>query len=246
MRIRPAVITLLINVCVFGAGPVWADEATERATVSAVARTLAPGFEADRVEPSAIPGLYEVSMGAEVVYISADGKHLLLGNLFDLATRENLSDKVRTVARKKLLDSVDEKQIIVFAPETVKHEILVFTDIDCVYCRKMHQGIEDFMKAGIKVSYFLYPRAGEKSGSGEKAISVWCAKDQRAALTDAKGGKDVPKATCGNPVGEHLELGRKLGVSGTPSIFFADGYRYPGGYAPAEKLLPILEERAKK
>ena len=246
MRNWPVAITLLLNLSVFVTGIAGADEATEKATVSAVARTLAPGFEPDRVELSAIPGLYEVSMGAEVVYVTADGKHLLLGNLFELATRENLTDQVRTIARKKLLNGVDGKQNIVFAPDQAKHEILVFTDIDCVYCRKLHQGMDGFMKAGIKVRYFLYPRAGEKSASGEKAVSVWCAKDQRAALTDAKNGKDIPALTCDNPVGSHLELGQKLGVTGTPSIFFADGYRYPGGYAPAEKLLPLLEERSKK
>ena len=35
-------------------------------------------------------------------------------------------------------------------------------------------------------------------------------------------------SSCSTPLDRNLALGKKLGVSGTPAIFFTDGTRVPG------------------
>jgi thiol:disulfide interchange protein DsbC len=116
----------------------------------------------------------------------------------------------------------------------------VFTDIDCGYCRKLHAQINDYMKAGISVEYLFFPRAGVGSESFDKAVSVWCAKDRKAAFTAAKAGKDPAPAKCDNPVADQYKLGAQGGVDGTPTILAADGTKI-GGYLAPDQLVAKLQ-----
>ena len=199
-----------------------------------------PGAKPTSVTATAIPGLYEVILGGHVFYMSEDGQYLIQGDLVDMQTRENLTDTRRAAMRKALIDAVPESSMIVFAPKVVKHTVTVFTDIDCPYCRRLHQEVPAMNKLGIKVRYLAFPRAGVNSPSYDKAVSVWCAKDRAKALTDAKAGKAVPKATCDAPVLQEMELGEQVGVTGTPAMVLEDGRMIPG-YMPAARLSQLLD-----
>jgi thiol:disulfide interchange protein DsbC len=100
------------------------------------------------------------------------------------------------------------------------------------------------MKEGISVEYLFFPRAGLNSESYTKAVNVWCATDRRKALTEAKLDKPVPKKTCANPVAADFELGRKVGVDGTPAIYAPDGTQL-GGYLPPDQMLARLAKGGK-
>jgi thiol:disulfide interchange protein DsbC len=200
--------------------------------------------EPTSIVESPVQGLYEVTVPPRIFYVSADGRYVLLGNLIDINSRKNLTQEKEGLARVAALEKMGEDSMIVFAPKQVKHTISVFTDIDCGYCRKLHNEIEQYNKLGIKVRYLAYPRAGIGSGSYQKAVSVWCAKDKKKALTTAKNGGNVPSKECDNPVKQHFELGQELGVSGTPALVLENGQIYPG-YAPANKLISVLDSTKK-
>ncbi|RMD71387.1 MAG: bifunctional protein-disulfide isomerase/oxidoreductase DsbC [Gammaproteobacteria bacterium] len=213
--------------------------------VEAIRQSLSqvlPGEQADSIEPSPVPGLYEVSFGGTILYVSEDGRYLIQGDLLDLKTRENITEKKRAKARIKAIESLGEKNMVVFSPPDPKYTITVFTDIDCTYCRKLHSQIKAYNALGIKVRYLAFPRAGIGSPSYEKAVSVWCAEDRQKAMTLAKAGKPIEKRTCPNPVAKEYQLGKAIGVNGTPAIILEDGTLIPG-YVPPERLLKILEER---
>ena len=118
--------------------------------------------------------------------------------------------------------------------------VLVFTDTDCGYCRKLHQEMADYNALGIEVRYVAYPRAGLGSPTYERMVSAWCAAEPLAALTRLKNGDSIPSKTCVNPVADQYELGQQIGLSGTPTIVLADGRMLPG-YTPAAQLAEILE-----
>lgn len=194
----------------------------------------------DSVQETQVPGLYEVSYGTHLFYVSADGRFLLQGDLIDLRSRTNLTENRRSSARLAALKDV-EKSMIVYAPKgEIKHTITVFTDIDCVYCRKLHSGMKEMNDLGIAVRYLAYPRAGVGSPSYDKAVSVWCAKDQRKSMDAAKTTGEIKPATCDNPVAEHYALGQALGVNGTPALVLEDGRMVPG-YLPPDRLFQVLE-----
>jgi thiol:disulfide interchange protein DsbC len=201
------------------------------------------GVEASDITASPVAGVYEVSVGSNVAYVTDDGRYLLEGELYDLDTSENLTEKTRSVARVDLLASVPRDRMIVFSPEdgNVKHVVTIFTDIDCGYCRQFHREIDKVLALGIEVHYLFYPRTGPDTESWEKAERVWCAKDRKAALTHAKLGGPVPEAECDDtPVASHYDLGRRVGVRGTPAVFSASGEQL-GGYLPPATLLKRLE-----
>jgi thiol:disulfide interchange protein DsbC len=220
--------------------PAWADDDTKD-EFSKIISKIIPGARVESAEPVELPQLYEVVLGSEVVYLSKDGRYLIEGDLIDLEQKKNLTEDRRADGRKKIIDAVDESTMIVFKPEKPKHTVTVFTDIDCPYCRKMHQQMEAYNELGIAIRYLAFPRAGIGSKSYDKAVAAWCARDRQAALTAAKAGEPVESDTenCDNPVDGHLALSRKLGLTGTPALIFEDGTLVPG-YLPPARLLPIL------
>ncbi|MEO0368401.1 MAG: thioredoxin fold domain-containing protein, partial [Pseudomonadota bacterium] len=94
-------------------------------------------------------------------------------------------------------------------------------------------------EAGIQVRYLAFPRAGINSNSYNKYVSVWCNADQQTSLTAAKSGNSVEDATCENPIATNYQLGRDVGVRGTPTIIFDDGTVAPG-YLPSAELIRRL------
>ena len=196
----------------------------------------------DHVVESALPGVYEVRYGSIVVYFSADGRHMLRGDLVDLETGDNVTETARSHARAETVTALGESSMVVFAPETVKHTVTVFTDVDCGYCQRMHRQMADYNRLGIEIRYTAFPRAGVGSDTYDRMVSVWCASDQQAAMTDAKTGRVVEAARCDNPVSAHYEAGREIGVRGTPAIVLESGEIIPG-YVEPEELLGRLDER---
>lgn len=222
-----------------GAGPMT----TVPDQLKARLNSLVPGADPDSVTETPVKGLYEVTYGPEVVYLSTDGRYMLSGSLYDLDTRKNLTDRSRTAARKVVLDQLDEGEMVVYAPEDTKHTITVFTDVDCPYCRKLHAEIGQYKDLGIKVRYLMFPRAGVGSASYDKAVSILCSADRNAALDKAKQGLPVASKKCDNPVEKQLRLGRELGVTGTPAILLEDGELIPG-YRPAKDMAALLAHQA--
>ncbi len=237
MKLRNSISTLLIAM-ILPAFVVADDNASIRKAVA----QLMPGIEPDSIMKTPVEGLYEVAVGPRVFYISADGRYLVRGHIFDVETRRNLTEEKTTKAKQKAIADLGEQKMVVFSPEKYDHTVTVFTDIDCGYCRKLHNEMGGYHDNGIRVRYLFFPRAGVGSDSYQKAVSVWCADDRNEAMTQAKRGMPIPPKQCENPVSEELLLGRLLGVSGTPSIFLESGEMIPG-YVPPDKLKAILKDR---
>jgi thiol:disulfide interchange protein DsbC len=210
-------------------------------------KTLAPGVQVDAVEPAALPGFYQVIASGQLMYLSSDGRYLLNGDLIDLAQKKNVSNAAWARFRKAELAKVPASQRIVFAPAHPKYTVTVFTDVNCGYCRALHEHIAAFNKAGIAVEYLAWPREGVASTSGKptatysEMASIWCAADRKAAFSAAIAGKAPTAATCTSPVADQYDLGLKLGVNGTPTIVAPDG-RTVGGYVTPAQLLAALQQ----
>ena len=219
--------------------------ADENAIRQAMAKSM-PSVKIDSVKPSEVKGLYEVTVGANIFYVSDDGKYLLQGRLVDVAARTDLTEQKLSGKRIQAIEKIGQNNMIVFKPKISKYTVTVFTDIDCGYCRKLHSEIDQYLAQGITIQYLFFPRAGKNSDSYNKAVSVWCADDRNAALTAAKKDQKVPAKTCDNPVDEHMQLGEDFDVKGTPMIVTEKGNIYPG-YLPAKQLVEALEsEKASK
>lgn len=221
-------------------GPVLADKQDDLARQKIIEQY--PELSATDIVPMPVEGLYEIRIGAQVSYITGDGRYLIQGDIYHVETDENLTEKRRTSVRLDSIEDVGESSMIVFEPEQVKHTITVFTDIDCGYCRKLHREMEGYNALGIKVRYMFFPRSGPQTESWFKADSVWCSEDRNSALTQAKSGIVIEAQECElTPVAQHYMLGKSFGIRGTPAII-ADTGEMIGGYVPPDELLEYLTE----
>jgi thiol:disulfide interchange protein DsbC len=208
--------------------------------------THIPGSKPDDFRPTPIPSMYEYTRGADIAYVTLDGKYAINGDLYEIATASNLTDVHRRDVRMKLLAAVPESQMLIFGPAEPKYTITVFTDVDCAFCRKLHSQIADYNKLGIRVRYMLYPRTGPNTSSWTKAEQVWCSADRNDALTRAKLGQELKTKPCAdNPVAHTYEVGKDIAFTGTPAIVLADGDMLEG-YLPPDVLLKHLQDEAKE
>ena len=213
------------------------------AELAAVAAHL-PGASPQDLRTTPVPGIYEFRRGAELVYVTADGRYGFAGDLYRLGDHANLSDARRRELRLALIGAVPESSMVVFAPAAPKYTITVFTDVDCAYCRALHKQIAEYNRLGVKVRYMFFPRTGPNTASWSKAEQVWCSTDRRAALTAAKLGEALKAAVCKpNPVADQYELGHAIGLDGTPGIVTETGALLPG-YAPPDEMLRELQQEA--
>jgi len=240
MKKRHLLSSAFAAVLAFGGQAAVADEA---AAIRAALAKVLPDYTPTSVQPTEVEGLFLVEIGPQVMFVTGDGRYLIDGAIVDLKTREDITETARGQARLRALETVGEDGMIVFEAPAEKHTVTVFTDIDCGYCRKLHGQIGDYANEGISVRYLFYPRTGVDSPSYEKAVSVWCADDRKAAMTDAKNGAAVDSKTCSNPVQKHMELGELMGIRGTPAIVLDDGQMVPG-YVEPKKLAALLEQTA--
>ena len=216
---------------------------TANADEEAIRKALSLAMPASKVEaikPSVIKGLYEAAVGANIYYVSEDGKYLIQGRLVDIAARKDLTEEKLNGTRKLAIENMGKENMIIFAAKIPKYTVTIFTDIDCGYCRKLHSELDQYSAQGITIQYLFFPRAGKGSDSYNKAVSVWCADDRNAALTAAKKDKSIAVKTCDNPIDKHMKLAEDFDVKGTPMIVTEAGNILPG-YLPAKQLVEALE-----
>jgi thiol:disulfide interchange protein DsbC len=202
-----------------------------------------PAAQVAAPERSPVSGLYLTYIDGVSGYLSADGRYFIVGDMLDLASRSNVTESQRQAKRRALLQKVAPGEAIVFGAAKPRHTIIVFTDVDCPYCRKLHGELDQLAARGIAVRYMAFPRSGPNTKAWRTMSAVWCAKDRRDALTRATRGEEVNAvAACSDAViAKHYELGQQLGIPGTPMIVLSDGTSL-GGYMSPDKLLDALNE----
>ena len=207
-----------------------------------IAALAGGGIKPEDVRATPVPGIFELRRGADIIYMSQDGRYVFTGNLYRVEGHANLTEAHKSELRKKLIDAVPESDMVVFAPPAPKYVVTVFTDVDCPYCQAFHKQIADYNRLGIKVRYVFFPRSGPDTPSWHKAEQVWCSTDRKAALTDSKLGKPLQAKVCPNtPVGLEYQLGKDIGLEGTPGVVASDGTMI-GGYLPPDQLLGELKQ----
>ena len=195
-------------------------------------------------QDSAVPGFRQMLINGEIHYTDPAGRYLLRGEVLDLQTGTNLTQQSTTILRSQMLKELPEDQAIVFGPAKAERTLIVFTDVECGYCRRFHEQINDYIRQGIQVHYYPWPRSGLSGPVHDEMVSVWCAKDRNAALTRSKQGKGVPSNVCEagqKIVAESVALGHRLAIRGTPAIFLPTGEQV-GGYVPPEQIISVIDQ----
>jgi thiol:disulfide interchange protein DsbC len=199
------------------------------------------------IAPAALPGLFEVQLGAEIIYTDAKGDFYFVGDMVDARTRENL-----TRARVAELTRIEFNALpLALAQKQVKgngeRSLAVFADPNCGYCKRLEHTLESV--DNITIYTFYMPVLGEDSML--KARQIWCASDRQQVWAGwmLRGQLPMGAGDCATPINEVLAFADKQGIHGTPALFFADGKRHAGAMQLAEleqELLGAQQRAAQK
>lgn len=192
------------------------------------------------VNPSPIPGLYEVVTNGHLFYTNEQARYLIDGSIYDLKTMRNLTD-----ARERKLFAIKFSSLpLNLALKTVKgdgsRKLAIFTDPNCGFCKRLEHELVHVNNVTIyRLLYPVFP------GSDKKVRAVLCSKNPNKAWDDLLIRHILPPVPASNchpsQTGKVLALGEKLHVSGTPTLIFADGTLVPG-YMPAPALDKALDK----
>jgi thiol:disulfide interchange protein DsbC len=190
-------------------------------------------------------GLWEVVIGTEILYVDQEVNYVVVNaRVIDAKTREDLTAKKREELLRVDFKSLPLEQAVKIVRGDGSRTLVTFEDPNCGFCKKLYRDIGGLKN--VTIYTFLYPILSQDSF--EKSRGIWCAKDRAKAWDDMMGkGKAPPEpaADCKHPLQQTLELGRKLDVSGTPTLVFSDGRRMPGA-VPLERVEATFKEIAGK
>ena len=192
----------------------------------------------DEVSKAPMAGLYELRVNeTEIFYTDAEGNFLIQGSLIDTKAKRNLTEERVEKLSAIDFDALPLKDAFTVVRGNGKRKMAVFEDPNCGYCKRFERDMQKV--SDVTVYMFLYPILSPDST--EKSKSIWCAKDRSKAWQDMMvRDQSVPKASCDtSAIDRNLAFGKKHKITGTPTIFFADGSRVPGaiGAPQVEKQL---------
>ncbi len=205
----------------------WAETAEEAKVKKLIEPRIGEGAKVHSVTKTPYSGLFEVRVGTDILYTDANAKYLFVGRVLDTQTYQDYTKaRIDEISKVKFSDFP-----LASALKTVKGNgkrvIAVFEDPNCGYCKRFRHTLDEI--DNITIYTFMYNILSEDSDV--KSRNVWCSADRAKAWDDwMLKGKAAPAApeSCVTPNEKVFELGRKLKVTGTPTIFFTDGTRIPG------------------
>ena len=213
----------------------FAQEATIRKNLAERLPTLP---KIDEVSKTGMNGLFEVRVNeSDIFYTDAEGNFLIQGNLIDTRSKRNLTEERTEKLNAVAFESLPLKDAFTIVRGNGKRKMAVFEDPNCGYCKRFERDLQQVNN--VTVHMFLYPVLG--ADSVDKTKNIWCAKDKAKVWQDNMvRDVPVPKAACDTTaIDRNIDFGRKHKITGTPTIFFADGSRVPGAIntAQIEKFL---------
>lgn len=220
-------------VCVLAASVAHAGP--EESIKAAVEAAIGNGSKVEGVTKTPYLGLYEVRIGGEILYTDEKASYLILGEILDAKTRQNITQQ-----RVNQMSGINFAELpLELAIKQVrgsgKRVIATFEDPNCGYCKKLAKELAGM--TDVTVYTFLTPVLGPDSL--KKSEQIWCAGDRLKAWNDWMTANVAPPAAgavCDmTGLQKVTALGEKYRVRGTPTIFLSNGERIPG-YVPVAQL----------
>lgn len=185
------------------------------------------GTKVESVSKAGYLGLYEVYLDGQILYTDDKVSAFIAGNLVDTKTMRSVTDeRLRKLTAIKFSDLPLDRAIKQVRGDG-KRVMATFEDPNCGYCKRLAKDMQSLNN--VTIYTFIYPILSEDSL--KKSKQIWCSADRARVWNDwliegkAPSGREDCDTTA---ITRNREFGQKLNISGTPTIFFADGERVPG------------------
>jgi len=238
VRPRLALVIALVlglSSAVWAQTPATSPVNAELAAVKKGMEQKFPGMEIRHVTKTNYGGLYEVVLPDQIVYTDAKTNFVLIGQLFDTAAKQNVTEARMREINRVPWDSLPLQLAMKKVKGTGERRLAVFSDADCPFCAKLEQELKAI--DNVTIYTFLYPIDQLHPDAARKSKMIWCAPDRQRAWDEFFVSGKLPdnKGDCGDPVAATAALGQKMNVTATPTLVFADGSLVPGAL-PAPRL----------
>ena len=172
---------------------------------------------------------HEILINNQIYYATNDGKYLIVGSVIDLDTKESITENTKMRQRLSIIESIEEKNLVIYKPTKTDYVLTIFTDTSCPYCQKLHDELPDLLENNIEIRYVIFSRNGSDVDTYQQLLSAWCANDRLNAIEELFQGELLDESDgCDNPLNKNFEYASMLSVEGTPTIFLEDGRIIPG------------------
>lgn len=231
----------LLSIGVAYAAPQPKNQSAENTLKAKLSKDF-PQITVKSVSNTPLPGIYEVYTDQRIVYTNTEAKYFLVGNLIDLAAQKDLTEEREQTLKAINVSQLPLNQAIQHIKGKGERNLYVFTDPDCPYCHKLDAELEKL--DNVRIYTFMLPIPSLHPNATRISEQVWCSKDQHTAWTDYTLKQKMPTAsnTCKNPIAKNIELGKRLEVTSTPTLFLSNGHRISGARAASD--LEILMQQA--
>ncbi|UTO19533.1 MULTISPECIES: DsbC family protein [Acinetobacter] len=196
-----------------------------------------PNIQVTNIQKTEMAGLYSANLDKQIIYLDENAQYMFVGSMVRMKDQKNLTKDL--VLKQNSIDwnKLPFKDAIKTVKGNGKRELAIFSDPNCPYCKKLEAELDKLNH--VTIYTFIYPL---KPQSIAVSKQIWCDANQAYAWKNLLEKNIQPKAkTCANPIERNLELGRKLGVTGTPTLIFANGLKMVGGRS-AEDIQAIWKE----
>jgi thiol:disulfide interchange protein DsbC len=202
-----------------------------------------PGAPISNVSRSPYFGLYEAQIDDRMLYTDAKVSYVIVGSVYDTATRTNLTEQRMKQLNRIAWDSLPLELAIKKVKGDGSRKLAIFSDADCPYCKRL----EGEMKGldNVTVYTFLFPIDQLHPDSARKSAMIWCSPDRIKAWDEWFDSGKLPdnNGDCATPIAQTALLGQKYHVNATPTLVFADGSITPGAL-PLEQIEAEMKQAA--
>jgi thiol:disulfide interchange protein DsbC len=178
------------------------------------------------VSPSPIPGIYEVLVGNEIFYTDANSKYLIQGEIIEIATGKNITEQKQADLNRIKWSELNTSNALKVVRGNGSRQLAVFSDPNCGYCKRLDKSLQQL--DNVTIYTYLIPILSPDSA--QKSKQIWCSADPQKAYVDwmINGIAPSGKGDCATPLDKNMAFAKTYGITGTPTIFFTDGSRFPG------------------
>lgn len=178
------------------------------------------------VSLSPIPGIYEVLVGNDVLYTDANSKYLIQGEIIEIATGKNITEQKQADLNRIKWSELNPANALKVVRGNGSRQLAIFSDPNCGYCKRLEKSLQQL--DNVTIHTYLIPILSPDSAL--KSKQIWCSADPQKTYIDwmVNGVTPSGKSDCATPLDKNMALAKTYGITGTPTIFFIDGSRFPG------------------
>ena len=197
-----------------------------------IQKKLGANAKVRSVTPAPVPGLYEVLVGNDIFYTDSSGKYLIQGEIIELATGKNITEQRQADLNRIKWTDLNQANAFKAVRGNGTRQLAIFSDPNCGYCKRLEKSLQQL--DNVTIYTYLIPILS--ADSAQKSKQIWCSADPNKAYIDwmVNGIAPTGKMDCSNPLDKNLTFAKTYGITGTPTLFFTDGSRFPGAVQIAD------------